>query len=265
MDKYNAGAANLNGTLAKMRSLVKKDSAAAGTNSQRTNRCLLAIDDWIPATVLLEPALVAGPEHGDGRAARHVRSADGPQADEVDELGYVERGMTTMHLAPVTCLGLERVIEHPDSLDCASTSSRRFVSCPPGIAEAVTAIVTLAHEEQHIDGVENEAVAQCNAYQKADQAATALGVPADVAKRLALFTYRSMSQPKKYHSKRCHSGGALDLQASAAAPGPTSSPEPHRPSASSLGDEPPGRCAVDRRRCARRRSCSPSRVRDGCQ
>jgi len=51
-----------------------------------------------------------------------------------------------------------------------------FPLCEPSRAEAALALTTVAHEAQHVDGVWNEAQAECYGLQTADSVATALEV-----------------------------------------------------------------------------------------
>jgi hypothetical protein len=123
----------------------------------------------------------------------------------------VQLGTPVIHLAASTCLALERVLDRPRSLACAQHTGRE-VPCPRGAGDAVIAIVVLAHEEQHVDGIANEAEAQCYAYQRAAATARALGVGTAMARRVAPFTHHAFRQPPEYHSSECRDGGRYDLQ-----------------------------------------------------
>ena len=73
------------------------------------------------------------------------------------------------------------------------------------------AIVVLAHEEQHVDGVLNEAQAQCYAYQRAAGTARKLGVGRAVAREHRPVHRRRVRPAPEYHSSECHAGGTYDL------------------------------------------------------
>jgi hypothetical protein len=81
-----------------------------------------------------------------------------------------------------------------------------------GRAAAVVSLVTLAHEEQHVDGVFDEATAQCYALQRTRLAGIAAGVPDAVARRIAAYTNEAIDQPREYHSSECRRGGGLDVR-----------------------------------------------------
>ena len=190
--------------------LLDADGRAADTYQDVVDRCLTTIRDWSLATHALATAL-AYPARAAGIGQVSV-SCDVPVvgASESGHVLYGEGGV--IHLAAATCFALERVRARPADLDCARDTATDYPVCPLGALEAADAIITLAHEEQHTDGIDNEAKAECYAYQRAPRAATALGVASAAADRLARVTSLWLEVPPEYHSEQCHSGGGLDLQ-----------------------------------------------------
>ena len=217
IDRYNATVDRLNTTVDRLGSLTDEQTDTLVEYETSATRCLESIGDWHRATKPVEEGLVAA-AHATGKATPQIvcdapdPDAAPPKRDDFEEQAYVTDGETVIHLAARTCLALERVIERPDSFACARAAEASYAGCTPATADAVVAIVTLAHEEQHVDGTRDEAKAQCYAAQKASLAATVLGVPRDVARRVALFSHRSFEQPPEYHSGQCHAGGSLDLR-----------------------------------------------------
>ena len=126
--------------------------------------------------------------------------------------GYVQGGSAVMHLAPGVCLALYRLVvlgEQPD-LTCLPRSRKTGMgSCSTGAEETVFAISTVAHEAEHIGGVENEARAECLGLQQAPEAARALGLDRG-GRNLAWYAWRFSQSPKGYRSKECRPGGKLD-------------------------------------------------------
>ena len=62
-----------------------------------------------------------------------------------------------------------------------------------------------------MDGILDEAAAECYALQRTPLAAVAAGLPDDVAGRVAQYTHRAIDQPREYHSAQCRDGGSLDV------------------------------------------------------
>jgi hypothetical protein len=79
--------------------------------------------------------------------------------------------------------------------------------------DSAWALSVLAHELQHARGIEDEAVAECYAYQWIPRVAGALAVERDKARRLARLAWRRFYPPDdpEYFSLECRDGGALDL------------------------------------------------------
>jgi hypothetical protein len=91
-------------------------------------------------------------------------------------------------------------------------ASKRAPRCPPSLEAEAYAVITLAHEQQHVDGVVNEATAECYARQRASRAARQLRLSAPVAAHLAAFITEEFDPPApRYRSAECRRGGALDL------------------------------------------------------
>jgi hypothetical protein len=76
------------------------------------------------------------------------------------------------------------------------------------------AITTFAHELEHARGVENEATADCYAYQSVEEVARALGSSPARARRLAAVAWKEIYpyMPPAFRSSECRDGGALDLR-----------------------------------------------------
>lgn len=80
-------------------------------------------------------------------------------------------------------------------------------------ARVSKALHILAHESWHLAGIQDEAAADCYAFQHVELAAIRLGAPPDDARALALRAYedRQATAPPDYRSSECRDGGALDL------------------------------------------------------
>jgi hypothetical protein len=72
---------------------------------------------------------------------------------------------------------------------------------------------TLAHEAMHLQGVIDEAKAECYGLQQMPRVARRLGASTEEAQALAVFAYRVIfpQLPRAYRSPECAPGGALDL------------------------------------------------------
>jgi len=209
---YNARVDLYNATLRRLDALVGREAAAGRGYDTALRRCLIAIRDWPSATrriedLLVRPAAAAGtrqPSVACDRPAERTPS-------RYDETGFVNGHSNVIHLSAPTCFGLERLLTHPDAFACAKLVRRSFENCPVADGAAVVALITLVHEQQHVDGVVDEAVAQCDALQKTALAGVAAGLPVAVARRVAAYTNEAIDQPREYHSRMCRSGGGLDL------------------------------------------------------
>ena len=127
-------------------------------------------------------------------------------------VGFDEHGRPDdkTSLSASTCSSLERIWRRKQgSFRCLLIGG-----CDGRTLDAVSGIVTLAHESWHLRGIVNEARTQCYAVQTTEAVARRLGVSiADaraIAVRLALDDARSPEG--EYHSAQCRPGGAYDLR-----------------------------------------------------
>lgn len=82
------------------------------------------------------------------------------------------------------------------------------------LEQHASAIQTFAHEVEHARGIENEATADCYAYQSVEALAHALGSSPARARRLAAVAWKEIYpyMPPAFHSSECRDGGSLDLR-----------------------------------------------------
>jgi hypothetical protein len=82
------------------------------------------------------------------------------------------------------------------------------------LEQQASAIKTYAHELEHADGIENEATAECYAYQSVEEVARALGSSPARGRRLAAVAWKEIypSMPAAFRSSECRDGGSLDLR-----------------------------------------------------
>lgn len=190
--------------------MLDADARAFDTYRDEVDRCIVRIEDWSVATSALEERLVAPAHEAGTRYATITCDKPDPGSDDSGYVDYTEHRV--IHLAGATCYALERVLAHPGALDCARGAVLDYPSCPVDLVEGMEAIVTLAHEEQHIDGVDEEYEAECYAYQHAPAVARALGVADTAAAQVSRFVTNWMDVPPNYRSTQCHTGGGLDLE-----------------------------------------------------
>ena len=220
---YNRAIAAANAANRAANRLIAAEDTAGKRSEATENHCLERITDWPVAVTRIEQRL-APAARGAGKVDASV-SCDSPgdwaksgdREPGYEREGYVLNGQSIIHLSPTTCSALARLVSHPAQLACAAATLHHPL-CPPGLAAEAIAVVTLAHEEQHIDGITDEAKAQCYALQRADIVGRRLGLPARVAARIATFTKQSITQPPEYRSRECRRGGALDLRLAAGWP-----------------------------------------------
>jgi hypothetical protein len=191
------------------------ENAGLAVASELATECLAGITDWpvavAPLQKRLQPAALTA-----GKTTPAITCDPPATWAQLGTLasrefqGYVEEAETLIHLSPVTCLGLARLLRHPGALACVAAPFGQ--RCPPSLALEAIAIVVLAHEQQHVDGETNEALAQCYAYQRARVVSRQLGVPSRVAARVAAFVHMTATFPYAYQSTECRHGGSFDLR-----------------------------------------------------
>ncbi len=86
-------------------------------------------------------------------------------------------------------------------------------SGPESMRRVAEAMLVLAHEAQHVGGVDSESVAECFAVQRLDMTARLLGASASYARRISRIGWRYVHStlPLAYANPRCRDGGNLDL------------------------------------------------------
>jgi hypothetical protein len=96
---------------------------------------------------------------------------------------------------------------------CARLAAMRSGAEPADLLLSGAALVTVAHEAEHLRGIASEAVAECYAIQQAITVADAIDIDRAYA-RLALQAYWAAypERPPAYRSRECYDGGALDLR-----------------------------------------------------
>jgi hypothetical protein len=89
----------------------------------------------------------------------------------------------------------------------------RDTPCPLDTLKTLHALHTLAHEAWHLEGVQNEAQAECYAIQSTALVAGRLGASPSVAEASArvVATQIYPRMPSEYVTSDCHDGGSLDL------------------------------------------------------
>ena len=118
-------------------------------------------------------------------------------------------------LSAATCGSLERIWRrNQGSFLCLLTGG-----CDRATLNAVSGVVTLAHESWHLRGIVNEARTQCYAVQTTEMVARRLGVTPRDARVIALRVAADDSRAPEgeYHSVQCRPGGAYDLRPDTAA------------------------------------------------
>jgi hypothetical protein len=129
----------------------------------------------------------------------HVRCGGARQWNAVGEgvLGFAVVGSTVTTLSPRVCERLEAM---------------RAGARPPDLVMSGAALVTVAHESEHLRGVASEALAECYGIQRARAVASALGIGREYA-RVATQAYWAVypNRPPAYRTTACYDGGPLDL------------------------------------------------------
>ena len=113
-------------------------------------------------------------------------------------------------LSASTCESLERVWRRKQrSFGCLLAGG-----CDRKTFDAVSGVVTLAHESWHLRGIVSEARTQCYAVQTAEAVARSLGVADEDARAIALRVAADDARAPEgeYHSQECRPGGLYDLR-----------------------------------------------------
>lgn len=118
-----------------------------------------------------------------------------------DTLGFAGIGGSRINLGPSVCDGLVQLTyDHARPTDDA------------GRLLLAAAVVTLSHEPQHIKGIAEEFVAECNGIQLASSTAIKLGASPAYATSLVREYWRHYDEElPAYRSADCRKGGRLDL------------------------------------------------------
>jgi hypothetical protein len=118
-----------------------------------------------------------------------------------DTLGFAGIGGSRINLGPSVCDGLVQLTyDHARPIDEA------------GRLLLAAAVVTLSHEPQHIKGIAEESVAECNGIQLASSTAVKLGASPAYAAALVHAYWRHYNEElPAYRSADCRQGGSLDL------------------------------------------------------
>ena len=251
MDEYNAVVDDHNATVARFNTLVRRANGLARTAEARqarwrrsAGRCLgtragLDAPRWRPSRTSSPPP----PARGSTRRAPSTSPATRPSAwaasqasrrtpETFERAGYVTSDEDVIHLAPRVCLVLDRLLAtNAPKLGCVRRELElHFPLCEPSRAEAALALTTVAHEAQHVDGVWNEAQAECYGLQTADTVATALGLAG---------RHGAAGRPLRARARLAAAGRTARRSAGAAARS-TSSPR-RRPSPSAAARIPSAR------------------------
>jgi hypothetical protein len=116
-------------------------------------------------------------------------------------LAFADIGGTRINLSPTVCDAL---------VDPVDRNLRP--SDDAGQLRLASALVTLAHEPQHSEGIAVEAHAECNAIQLAPRAAASLGIArAYTGALLQTYWRHDGGKLPEYRSSECRRGGTLDL------------------------------------------------------
>lgn len=127
-----------------------------------------------------------------------VANADLPPDERADFAGITDLYDVRIDLSPWVCDTLASVPARVDSVHEVD------------LADAMQVFV---HETRHLTAAgSNEAVAECDALQKLDEAAQLLGLSPGRARRLARIAWTDVypNLPAAYRSPECHPGGSLD-------------------------------------------------------
>jgi hypothetical protein len=121
--------------------------------------------------------------------------------------GYDPEPRTRIHLSPSICTLLGRL-----------TYKREWQSSVRKL-ELARGVVTLAHEAQHIRGIDDEPTAECYGMQRARIVGRSLGMTLREANALVvLYWQRQYHRRPMFRSPECRQGGQLDLNLARAFP-----------------------------------------------
>jgi hypothetical protein len=128
------------------------------------------------------------------------------------EFGADGRPGNTTHLESSVCGDLSAYAKTRKRADFACIYGAE--RCSEKVERAVTAVLVLSHEAQHLRGIRDEATAQCYAIQRMPLAAERLGSPPAEARAIAVH-FLEVDQPlvpSEYAlPAECRDGGGLDL------------------------------------------------------
>jgi hypothetical protein len=120
----------------------------------------------------------------------------------VDVDGFAEFDTRRISLSPDVCDALDDLTYRGDRPTHGDALQR-----------LAYAVLVLAHESEHVAGVDSESLATCNGMQHVAGVARLLGATASYGRRLAATYWRELyrQEPDEYRSPQCRPGGALDL------------------------------------------------------
>jgi len=135
---------------------------------------------------------------------RHVlrESAAIEDVASVDVDGYAVFATGRMNLSPDVCDALDDLVYRGDRPRDGEDLDRLAYG-----------VLVLAHESEHLAGVDDEALATCNGMQHMEQVARLLGVEAAYARTLTEDYWRNVyeHEPDDYRTPSCAPNGTLDL------------------------------------------------------
>jgi hypothetical protein len=120
-----------------------------------------------------------------------------------DWTAYVSWDRERANLSPAICRSLGRW-----------AYERQWPDDRSEVFDFAWSLKVLAHEAQHLKGIDDEAKADCYGLQAMAEVATGLGIGEDVARSLADYAWRYIypRASEEYRSDECRDGGELDLR-----------------------------------------------------
>jgi hypothetical protein len=139
-------------------------------------------------------------ESGWKRVQREAAAFEDLASVDVD--GYASFTSGRVNLGPAVCRSLDDLAYRDERPDGGKSLDR--------IAYAV---FVLAHETEHVAGIDDEALATCDGLQNVERVARALDVDARYSRTLALAYWRNVypQEPDEYRTSGCGPGRPLDL------------------------------------------------------